>query len=85
MSRSEAINEIITKDPFAFSRTDNKESDIGGDFCNCRKSGCIKKYCDCFRKGKVCGNDCLCENCQNIEKFAKCNEPQIKGRKKVKL
>jgi hypothetical protein len=32
--------------------------------CNCRKSNCLKLYCDCFASGDYCGN-CNCNNCFN--------------------
>ncbi|KAL6772444.1 hypothetical protein ACKKBG_A30265 [Auxenochlorella protothecoides x Auxenochlorella symbiontica] len=33
--------------------------------CNCKKSGCIKKYCECFQAGIACGEHCKCEGCKN--------------------
>jgi hypothetical protein len=33
--------------------------------CNCKKSNCLKKYCDCFYNGKSCTKDCNCANCKN--------------------
>eukprot|EP01017_Pseudomicrothorax_dubius_P047401 TRINITY_DN8517_c0_g1_i1.p1 TRINITY_DN8517_c0_g1~~TRINITY_DN8517_c0_g1_i1.p1 ORF type:complete len:338 (+),score=53.50 TRINITY_DN8517_c0_g1_i1:114-1127(+) len=33
--------------------------------CNCRRSGCQKRYCECFEAGVGCGDGCSCENCQN--------------------
>eukprot|EP01017_Pseudomicrothorax_dubius_P021094 TRINITY_DN22805_c0_g1_i1.p1 TRINITY_DN22805_c0_g1~~TRINITY_DN22805_c0_g1_i1.p1 ORF type:complete len:340 (-),score=38.20 TRINITY_DN22805_c0_g1_i1:153-1172(-) len=33
--------------------------------CNCRRSGCRKRYCECFEAGRMCGPDCNCENCRN--------------------
>ncbi|NXE26872.1 MTL5 protein, partial [Ardeotis kori] len=32
--------------------------------CNCRKSQCLKLYCDCFASGGFC-NNCNCNNCYN--------------------
>jgi len=32
--------------------------------CNCRKSGCLKMYCDCFRERGYC-EDCNCIGCKN--------------------
>jgi len=54
MERSEAINDIITKDPYAFSNK-NVTADCIDCICNCKKSACLKKYCECYRRGKQCG------------------------------
>ena len=32
--------------------------------CTCKKTKCIKKYCECFSSGILCFN-CKCENCEN--------------------
>ncbi|XP_065868215.1 protein tesmin/TSO1-like CXC 3 [Euphorbia lathyris] len=33
--------------------------------CNCKKSKCLKKYCECYQAGVGCYNGCRCENCNN--------------------
>ena len=33
--------------------------------CNCKKTKCLKKYCDCYTGGSHCNSDCKCEDCQN--------------------
>ena len=35
--------------------------------CNCKKSRCLKLYCDCFARGKGCTKDCNCMSCLNNE------------------
>jgi hypothetical protein len=35
--------------------------------CNCKKSKCLKKYCECFQAGITCNQYCKCVNCKNIE------------------
>ncbi|KAI3980928.1 hypothetical protein MKX01_025493 [Papaver californicum] len=33
--------------------------------CNCKKSSCLKKYCECFQGGVGCSINCRCEGCKN--------------------
>jgi len=33
--------------------------------CNCRKSSCLKFYCDCLASGKYCDKKCSCHDCKN--------------------
>ncbi|XP_050232785.1 uncharacterized protein LOC126681303 isoform X2 [Mercurialis annua] len=33
--------------------------------CNCKKSKCLKKYCECFQAEVGCSNGCRCEGCNN--------------------
>ena len=34
--------------------------------CTCSKSGCNKKYCECFKEGLKCNIKCRCINCLNL-------------------
>lgn len=34
--------------------------------CNCTKSNCKKKYCECFKAGVKCGDKCRCVDCMNV-------------------
>lgn len=34
--------------------------------CNCKKSMCLKKYCECYQANVGCSDGCRCEGCQNI-------------------
>ena len=34
--------------------------------CQCRKSRCRKKYCECFHAGVHCSDACRCNGCQNV-------------------
>ncbi|KAL1197574.1 Protein tesmin/TSO1-like CXC 3 [Cardamine amara subsp. amara] len=33
--------------------------------CNCKKSNCLKKYCECYQGGVGCSINCRCEGCKN--------------------
>ncbi len=33
--------------------------------CNCTKSKCMKKYCECYKMNIPCGSLCRCIDCQN--------------------
>lgn len=35
--------------------------------CVCKKTGCLKLYCECFANGRLCGDECSCVNCGNVE------------------
>jgi hypothetical protein len=65
--RQDAIRAITDRNPNAFQskfRPDSGEAvhKIG---CKCRKSACLKKYCECFNMGARCTEKCICVGCQN--------------------
>ena len=37
--------------------------------CSCKKSKCLKLYCECFRSNGFCGAGCSCQDCYNQEQF----------------
>ncbi|XP_021828730.1 CRC domain-containing protein TSO1-like isoform X2 [Prunus avium] len=45
-----------------------KDSD-GTKRCNCKKTKCLKLYCDCFAAGVYCAESCACQGCFNITDY----------------
>jgi hypothetical protein len=39
--------------------------------CTCTKSGCNKKYCECYKNGSKCNASCRCVGCENTENAKK--------------
>lgn len=47
--------------------------------CNCKNSGCLKRYCECFSRMKYCDSNCQCKNCFNNVKYEKERNDAIKN------
>ena len=45
-------------------RDDGSPRQSASKKCNCKKSKCLKLYCECFAAGVFC-DMCSCQNCQN--------------------
>ncbi|KAL6544266.1 hypothetical protein OROGR_010763 [Orobanche gracilis] len=43
--------------------------DDGCKRCNCKKSKCLKLYCDCFAAGIYCADPCACQECLNKPEY----------------
>eukprot|EP00826_Nyctotherus_ovalis_P018147 TRINITY_DN15408_c0_g1_i31.p1 TRINITY_DN15408_c0_g1~~TRINITY_DN15408_c0_g1_i31.p1 ORF type:complete len:261 (-),score=47.34 TRINITY_DN15408_c0_g1_i31:177-959(-) len=49
---------------------DRKHSSETAKSCNCKKSKCLKLYCECFASGQYCAG-CKCTECHNTSDYIK--------------
>ena len=52
-----------------YTNNQNKENTQNKEivFCTCAKSGCNKKYCECYKEGLKCNIKCRCVKCLNCD------------------
>lgn len=64
--RQKSKEKTARKGPLKSNFLDNDNYPVQKN-CNCKKSGCNKKYCECFGTGVKCSMLCRCEGCKNRE------------------
>ncbi|XVE97559.1 hypothetical protein REPUB_Repub03eG0029700 [Reevesia pubescens] len=82
-ARQEAVGATLDRNPNAFRpkiassphrpqdyRDDARDVQMVGKHnkgCHCKKSGCLKKYCECYQANILCSENCKCMDCKNFE------------------
>ncbi|BFG24603.1 hypothetical protein CerSpe_108760 [Prunus speciosa] len=71
MSASQEADEVEELNQLSPKRKRRKDAYMseGCKRCNCRRSKCLKLYCECFAAGVYCVDSCACVNCYNKPEF----------------
>ncbi|XP_032518934.2 protein lin-54 homolog isoform X2 [Danaus plexippus] len=72
--RQKAIRGCLDRNPNAFRPKIGKSKAGGPEIirrhnkgCNCKRSGCLKNYCECYEAKIACSSICKCVGCRNVE------------------
>ena len=72
--RGNAVKFLLAKNPHAFeSKIGNAKKHTLG--CRCKKSKCLKKYCECYCAAAFCSDRCKCTECENQDAVATRGDP----------
>lgn len=80
--RLAARKAIQDRNPEAFKPRVKEEMKEHLTGCHCRKSACLKKYCECYTGKVPCSSRCRCVDCQNVPQlYAKSGGGALTGAK----
>ncbi|XP_058473833.1 protein lin-54 homolog [Solea solea] len=70
--RLKAIKTCLERNPEAFKPKIGKGKEGESERrhskgCNCKRSGCLKNYCECYEAKIMCSSICKCIGCKNFE------------------
>jgi len=69
--RSKAIKACLERNPQAFHPKIGKTRGVAErrhtKGCHCKRSGCLKNYCECYEAKIMCSSLCKCTGCKNYE------------------
>lgn len=73
--RQKKVMAIRKKNPNAFKpiirQSQTSLQKVHSKGCNCKKSNCLKNYCECHQFGVTCGIHCKCIDCKNFDQNEK--------------
>lgn len=60
--RDKAVKLCMERNPFAFrsKETVEEQQRLHQRGCNCKRSGCLKNYCECYEAKISCSSNCRC-------------------------
>ena len=72
LTRNSRFQDMLKDNPFVSIQTPAPRPEQRRKLkCNCKKSKCLKLYCECFSNQLFCSSECECCNCANVELNAK--------------
>ena len=78
---SHPMMELMNMSTISASSAVDTESHDSKIKCNCKKSKCLKLYCQCFAMMAYCESTCKCVECNNIAEFEHVRQDAIKDTK----